>query len=72
MVVRAGRLEQQPPQQRLRRVGQLEQLERRGDAEDVADDEEGADCRQATADCGRHACAGQLGEAGDVAVTEQA
>ena len=71
VVVRARRLEQQPAQQRLRRVGQLEQLERRGDAEDVADDEEGADRRQATADRGRHACAGELGKARDVAVAEQ-
>ena len=29
VVVRAGRLEQQPAQQRLGRIGQLEQLERR-------------------------------------------
>ena len=43
VVVRAGRLEEQPPQQRLRRVRQLEQLEDRGDAEEVAEDREGAD-----------------------------
>ena len=37
VVVRAGRLQQQPAQQRLRRVGQLEQLVRGRDAEDVAE-----------------------------------
>ena len=46
VVVRARRLEQQPAQQRLRRVGQLEQLERGGDAEEVAEDRERADSGQ--------------------------
>ena len=43
VVVRARRLDQQPAQEWLRRVGQLEQLEDRQDPEQVADHREAAD-----------------------------
>ena len=44
VVVGPGRLGQEPPQERLRRVGQLEQLEHGQDAEEVA--EHGERCRR--------------------------
>ena len=72
VVVRARRLQQQPPQQRLRRVGQLEQLERGGDAEDVAQQREGADRRHGRPPAAAsERCPGSCEEAGEVALAEQ-
>ena len=45
VVVRPGRLDEQPAQQRLRRVGELEQLEHGHDPEQVAEDRERSDRR---------------------------
>ena len=72
VVVRARRLEQQPAQQRLRRIGQLEQLERGREAEDVAEQRERADRHDGRADGRRDAGAHELQGAGQVVLAEQA
>ena len=72
VVVRAGGLEEQPAQQRLRRVGQLEQLERGGEAEEVAQHGERADGHDGRSDGRREGRTHELGRAGQVVVAEQA
>src|SRR5579862_5587736 len=71
VVVRARRLDEQPPEQGLGRVCQLEQLEHREQPEDVPEDGEAADGhhgRQARRD-GRRA--DELDDAGDVPLAEE-
>jgi hypothetical protein len=61
----------EPTQQRLRRIGKLEHAEGGGDAEEIAQDEEQAQCRDGRARGGRQARPDELDKAGCVAVTEQ-
>ena len=71
VVVRPGRLDEQPAQQRLRRVGQLQQLEHGQDPEHRAEHRERADRGDRRA-AGRHRRGEpQLEDAADVAVAEQ-
>ena len=65
------RLHQEAPEERLRRVGQLEELERGQDPEHVAEDRERADRYDRRADAGRRRCAPQLDDPGQVALPEQ-
>ncbi len=72
VVIRPGRLEQQPAQQPVRRVGQLEQLEDRHDPEHVAEEREAAGRqgdRQQRVDQ-RHAA--QLEDGDELGLVEQA
>ena len=69
VVVRARRLHQQPAQQWLRRVGQLEELERGQDPEHVAEHGERADGHDRRTRAGGRRGAPQLEDAGQVALS---
>ncbi len=66
VVIGPGRLGQEPPQDGLRRVGELEQLEHGQDAEEVAEGGEGADGKDGSAGARRERRAPQLEHTGHV------
>ena len=71
VVVRARRLDEQPPQERLGRVRELQQLEHGHDPEHGAQDRERADGRDRGAAGGHGRRADELEDALDVLVAEQ-
>ncbi len=71
VVVGPRRLEEEPPQERLRRVGQLQELEDGEDPEEVADRLERAHGGDRRADPGRQRGTPQLEDAGQVAGPQQ-
>ena len=71
VVVRAGRLHEQPAEQLLGWVGQLQQLERREDSEHVAQHRERADRGHRGPTAGRRRGAPQLQDPGHVALAKE-
>ena len=71
MVIGAGRLDEQPSHERLRRVRQLEQLENRQDPEEVAEDRKAADGRDGRAGRRRKRGTDELEEPTEIMGTEQ-